>query len=136
QAYSQAGGGMAGMEHLTAVPAPVAAASPPPPQQQQQQQFQQQQFQQQPPLPSGSFAPGYGPQNPNTYAFNAVVQAPPMTQQAQGMPPPQQQHQNPQQQSQQQFPQQPQQQPPQQPTLPPMVGPMLQFVNVELERAL
>ncbi|KAJ2657766.1 hypothetical protein IWW48_004373 [Coemansia sp. RSA 1200] len=127
QAYSQAGGGMTGMDHLTAVPAPVAAAaaaSPPP-----QQQFQQQQ-------PSGSFAPGYGPQNPNTYAFNAVVQAPPMTQQAQGMPPPplqQQQQQNPQQ-PQQQFPQQ--QQLPQQPTLPPMVGPMLQFVNVELERAL
>ncbi|KAJ2847152.1 hypothetical protein IWW36_004000 [Coemansia brasiliensis] len=70
--------------------------------------------------PGTTFAPGYGPPNPNMQAplpgrasMDSNVRPPPMQQQ--------------------------QQQPPMQPpslSLPPLVGPLLQFVNVELERAL
>ncbi|KAJ1768654.1 hypothetical protein LPJ74_004716 [Coemansia sp. RSA 1843] len=103
-------------------------------------------YQQQQPPPAGgnggSFAPGYGPQNSSAYAFNSVSQAQHYQQQ---QPPPQIQQQQQQQQQQQpmrqsmdgaaqQYHQQQQQQ--QQPMLPPIIGPMVQFVNVELERAL
>ncbi|KAJ2869274.1 hypothetical protein GGI22_000362, partial [Coemansia erecta] len=167
QAYSQAGvGGMTGIDHLTVAP---AAASSPPPQMHSQSVSPVAAFspqdnsagasrsQQQPPPASasgGSFAPGYGPQQPNAYGFNAVspTQQQQQQQQQQHLAPPQMQQQQqaptmrqsmdgagqqqPQfQQQQPQFQQQQQQQQPQL-VLPPMVGPMLQFVNVELERAL
>ncbi|KAJ1760458.1 hypothetical protein LPJ58_001732, partial [Coemansia sp. RSA 1591] len=70
--------------------------------------------------PGTSFAPGYGPPNPNMYV-------PPQSGRASmdsNQPP-----------NGQQFQQQQQQPQPQRLSLPPMVGPLLQFVNVELERA-
>ncbi|KAJ1882682.1 hypothetical protein LPJ57_000748 [Coemansia sp. RSA 486] len=77
---------------------------------------------------AGSFAPGYGPAPPQQQ------QPPPPQQQQQGYvastsPPPQQQ-----QMQQQQVPPQPVQQQ-QQLVMPAMLGPMLQFVDVELETA-
>ncbi|KAJ1991062.1 hypothetical protein GGI25_003891 [Coemansia spiralis] len=66
---------------------------------------------------SSGFAPGYGPQDP--VAFNAV--SPPVQPQLQPQPT----------RTSLDTPNQPSQ-----PVLPPLIGPLLQFVNVELERAL